>query len=341
MKVKNMMTINVCSETEIFNIHSDGVSTSFIDCINLLKRSKGIKVFANSEGVGDIFHCHTWGPYYFWRGLRYKGRRIYTAHVIPDTIKGSFPFWKLLMPFTKWYFKKIIRYADVCIAISPTVEQVIKDLGTKAKVVRLDNPLVIERWRRTPELRKKGRKLLGLKDEDFCVLGVGQLQNRKGCCDFIEVGKQIPDAQFRWVGGRPFKYFNDGNHKIDHDIANASENIKFAGVFAHEEMAAIYAAGDLFLFPSYQENCPLAPIEAAASGMPVIFRNSKEYKSLYLHDYYKANNNEQFAEMINELMKNKEEYKKGLKISEALISQFDSNEIRKKLINIYKSLFNN
>ena len=336
-----MMKINVCSETEIFHIHSEGVSTSFLDCINLLKKSKDIKVFANSEGIGDIMHCHTWGPYFFWRGLRYKGKRIYTAHVIPDTIKGSFPLWRFLMPFTKWYFKQIIKYADVCIAISPRVEQVVNELGTKTIVVRLDNPLVIERWKRTPELRKKGRELLGLNENDFCVLGVGQLQNRKGCSDFIEVGKGIPNAQFRWVGGRPFKFFNDGNFKIDHDVTNAPNNIKFAGVFNHEEMPCIYAAGDAFLFPSYQENCPLAPIEAAASGMPVIFRNSEEYKTLYQHHYYKADDNEQFITLINKLMYDKEEYKNGLKISEELITQFDSNEIRKKLIYIYKSMLNN
>src|ERR1035437_4584306 len=335
------MKINVCSETEIFHIHSEGVSTSFLDCINLLKRSKDVEVIANSDGIGDIMHCHTWGPYYFWRGLRYKGKKIFTAHVIPDTIKGPFPLWKLIMPFTKWYFKKIIQYADICIAISPTVEKVVKDLGTKTKVVRLDNPLIIESCKRTPELRKKGRELLGLKEDDFCVLGVGQLQNRKGCCDFIEVGNQIPNAQFRWVGGRPFKYFNAGNFKIDHAIANASDNVKFSGVFNHDDMACIYAAGDVFLFPSYQENCPLAPIEAAASSMPVIFRNSEEYKSLYLHDYLKGDNNEQFVSLINDLMTDKVKYKKGLQISETLITQFDSKEIRKKLIAIYTSLYNN
>lgn|ERR1039458_4382017 len=336
-----MLKINVCSETEIFHIHSEGVSTSFFDCMNLLRRSKDIKVYANNEGIGDIMHCHTWGPYYFWRGLRYKGKRIYTAHVIPDTIVGTFPFWRLLKPFASWYFKKIIQYADVCIAISPRVEEVIKALGTNTRVVRLDNPLVIERWRRTPELRKKGRELLGLKEDDFCVLGVGQLQNRKGCNDFIEVGKHIPNAQFRWVGGRPFKYFTDGISLIDHNIEHSTSNVKFAGMFEHEEMAAIYAAGDLFLFPSYQENCPLAPIEAAASGMPVIFRNSEEYKTLYQHPYYKADTNEQFILLVNKLMNDKDEYQKGMKMSEALISQFDSKVIRKKLIEIYKSVHQN
>jgi 1,2-diacylglycerol-3-alpha-glucose alpha-1,2-galactosyltransferase len=336
-----MLRINVCSETEIFHIHSEGVSTSFLDCINLLKRSKEVEVFANSDGIGDVMHSHTWGPYYFWRGLRYRGKKVFTAHVIPDLIKGTFPGWRYLMPFTKWYFKKLIQYSDVCIAISPTVERVLNDLGTNSKVVRLDNPLVIERWKRTPELRKKGRELLGLKEGDFCVLGVGQLQNRKGCNDFIEVGKQIPNAQFRWAGGRPFKYFTDGLIDIDRNIEHATPNIKFAGVFEHEDMASIYAAGDLFFFPSYHENSPLAPLEAAASGMPVIYRNSEEYKTLYLHEYYKADTNEEFVSLINKLMNDKNEYQRGMQLSKDLISQFDSKEIQRKLIAIYRSLHNN
>jgi glycosyltransferase involved in cell wall biosynthesis len=37
-----------------------------------------------------------------------------------------------------------------------------------------------------------------------------------------------------------------------------------------EDMPLVYAAADVLLFPSYQENCPLAPLEAAACGLPVV-----------------------------------------------------------------------
>src|SRR5882724_11461331 len=115
------MKINVCSETEILHMRGEGVHTSFIDCVELLKEQKDIEVCVNNEGVGDVMHSHTYGPYFFWRGLKYKGKRVYTVHVIPDSIKGSLPAWKILMPFVKWYFKKVFSYADVCIAISPMV----------------------------------------------------------------------------------------------------------------------------------------------------------------------------------------------------------------------------
>ncbi|MDF2430443.1 MAG: hypothetical protein JWP44_74 [Mucilaginibacter sp.] len=50
----------------------------------------------------------------------------------------------------------------------------------------------------------------------------------------------------------------------------------------------MYAAADIFLFHSYQENRPLAPLQSAASGLPVIFRDIPEYKSLFTLPYLKA-----------------------------------------------------
>ena len=120
------MKINVCSETIILGMKGEGVNTATLNFIDLLKENDDVEVLINNEGVGDIMHSHTYGPYYFWRGLRYKGKRVLTVHVIPDSIRGSIPFSKVFMPFVKWYFKHVYSYADVCIAISPMVEETIK-----------------------------------------------------------------------------------------------------------------------------------------------------------------------------------------------------------------------
>ncbi len=332
------MKINVCSETKILKMQGEGVNTAFLNCVDLLKESNDVEVSVNNEGLGDIMHSHSYGPYYFLRGMRYKGRRIHTVHVIPDSIKGSIPAAKLLMPFVKWYFKKVFSYADVCIALSPTVEKAIKELGAKTTIAILNNPLPVNYWKRTPDLRKKGREILGLNDDDFCVLGVGQLEGRKGCEDFIEIGKNVPNAQFRWIGGRPFGAMTAGIRKLNQQIEDAPSNIQFAGLFPLKEMPCLYATGDMFLFPSYQENCPLAPLEAAASGMPVIYRNIPEYLTLYNREYLKADNNDQFIDHVNRMMNDKEEYNKGMEIAQSLIMQFEKNEIRKRLIELYHGL---
>lgn len=334
----NPLKINVCSETALLKMQGEGVNTAFVECAELLQEQPDVDVIINSHGHGDVMHSHTYGPYFFLKGLFYPKRKILTVHVIPDSIKGSLPFAKKLMPFVRWYFKQVYSFADVLIAISPVVEEAIRELGVTTRIVRMANPLQIDKWRRTDELRKKGREILGLNDGEFCVMDVGQLQARKGPEDFIEIAKKLPHIQFRWIGGRPFGAMTEGVKRLDKKIEEAPANIKFAGLFSLDEMPALYAAADAFVFLSYQENSPLAPVEAAASGMPVMYRDLREYRLLYRNEYMRGNTHYDFAQWINRLQSDSAYYNACTEISRQLITQFEKNTIRKQLINLYKDV---
>lgn len=331
------MKIHVVSETE-YMVRGNGVHTAFVDHVELLKSENDVEIIVNNKGKGDVMHCHTYGPYYFLKGLRYRNRRVHTVHVIPDSIKGSLPAWKLLMPFVNFYFKQVYSYADVCIAISPMVKEAIQLTGAKTRIVSISNPINTEKWKRTDENRRKGRDLLGIRNEEFVVLGVGQLQARKGVEDFIDIATAIPGAEFVWVGGRPFGAMTEGISRINDRIESAPENIHFSGMVDLEIMPLMYAAADVLLFTSYQENCPLAPIEAAASGMPVVFRDIEEYKALYDHPYLSAASTHDFIETTNKLMTDQAFYSDGLAISKQLITQFNQSIIRQKLLSVYEGL---
>jgi 1,2-diacylglycerol-3-alpha-glucose alpha-1,2-galactosyltransferase len=334
------MKIHVISETQ-FIMKATGVHTAFMDHVELLKEKNDIEVVVNDEGTGDIFHCHTYGLYYLWKGRKYKGRRVFTVHVIPDSIKGSLPLWRLFMPFIKIGLKIVYSYADICIAISPMVEKAIIATGAKTKIVKIYNPVFIDRWKRTEENRKKGRQLLKFTENEFIVLGVGQLTRRKGIDDFLDIAEAIPEVKFVWAGGRPFKGFTEGIKRINKRLDNAGKNVINIGQINLEDMPLIYAAADLMLFPSYQENCPLAPIEAAACGIPVIYRDIEEYRSLYENPYIKAGGKEEFITLTKRMIEDSQFYNEGRKISEQLLMQFDKEIIREKLINVYKRLLNN
>jgi 1,2-diacylglycerol-3-alpha-glucose alpha-1,2-galactosyltransferase len=333
------MKVHVISETP-FIMKATGVHTAFVEHIELLREKDDIQVVVNDEGTGDVFHGHTYGLYYIWKGRKYKGRRVFTAHVIPDSIKGSLPAWWLFMPFIRLALKIVYSYADVCIAISPMVEKAIRETGAKTRIVNIYNPVNIETWRRTPENRAKGRQRLGLKENEFVVLGVGQLVGRKGVDDFLDIAQAIPEVKFVWAGGRPFGGLTEGIKRIDERFRNAGNNFINGGAVDLEDMPLIYAAADLMLFPSYQENCPLAPIEAAACGMPVIYRDIEEYKTLYKYQYLKARSTDEFIALTKRMINDSQFYEEGLKISEQLLIQFDKEIIREKLITVYKSLLN-
>jgi len=334
------MKIHVISETQ-FIMKATGIHTAFINHIQLLKKKDDIEVVVNNEGTGDVFHGHTYGLYYLWKGRKYKGRRVFTAHVIPDSIKGSLPVWWLFMPFIKVGLKIVYSYADVCIAISPMVKKAIIDTGAKTKIVSIYNPIHLETWKRTEENRKKGRQRLGLTANEFVVLGVGQLEGRKGVDDFLDIAEAIPEVKFVWAGGRPFGGLTEGIKRINERFMNAGKNVINAGQVNLDDMPVIYAAADLMLFTSYQENCPLSPIEAAACGMPVIYRDIEEYRSLYENPYIKAGSIEEFTTITKRMIYEKEFYDNGLKISKQLLEQFNEDIIRKKLIDTYHSLLNN
>jgi 1,2-diacylglycerol-3-alpha-glucose alpha-1,2-galactosyltransferase len=333
------MKIHVISETP-FIMKATGVHTAFINHIQLLREKNDIEVVINNEGRGDICHGHTYGLYYIWKGIKYKGKRVFTVHVIPDSIKGSLPMWRLFMPAVKLGLKIIYSYSDVCIAVSPQVEKAIRDTGAKTSIVKIYNPVDIDTWKRTEEKRERGRKMLHISENEFVVLGVGQLTGRKGVDDFIDIAESIPEIKFIWVGGRPFGGLTEGIIRIHEKISKAGDNFINTGSIKLEDMPYIYSAGDLMLFPSYQENCPLAPMEAAASGIPVIFRDIKEYESLYKYPYIKAGNNEEFIRLTRRMINDTQFYNEGRMISERLVSQFDKESIREELLNVYQSLLN-
>jgi len=334
------MKVHIISETQ-FVVGGTGVHTAFINHSELLKEKGDVEVVINEEGTGDVFHSHTYFLYYFWKGRRYKGKRVLTAHVTPDSIKGSLPAWRLLMPAVRWGLKKVYSYADVCIAISPGVEDAIIKTGAKTKIVSISNPINVDTWKRTEEKRLKGRQMLGLSESDFVVLGVGQLMGRKGVEDFLDIAEIIREAKFVWVGGRPFGVLTEGILRINERLKKAGDSIISTGELNLEKMPFVYAAADLMLFPSYHETFGLAPLEAAASGMPVIYRDLEVYKLLYKNPYLKARDNAEFINLTKRMINDKDFYNEGLKISGQLIKQFDKNVIRGKLINLYETLIGN
>jgi len=238
----------------------------------------------------------------------------------------------------RWYFRRVYSYADVCIAISPMVEEAIRGLGAKTRIVRIGNPIHLEKFAATAERRAQGRQLLGLAEDAFVILGVGQLEGRKGVEDFLTIAESMPDATFVWAGGRPFGLMTEGIAKLNRRIAAAGPHVKFPGLFELDQMPLIYNAADMLLFPSYQENCPLVPIEAAAAGLPVIYRDIPEYVKLYENPYLKARDTAEFITLAKRLQQDPTFRTMGKEISRQLLNQFEKQGIRERLLALYREV---
>ncbi|MGH7442776.1 MAG: glycosyltransferase family 4 protein, partial [bacterium] len=294
------LRVNVISESGGFE--AQGVHTAFVDMVEALKARPEVEVLVNSREKTDILHAHTFGPAYWTRRSSHKGRRVMTAHVIPDSFKGSLVLWRLWMPLAKAYLKFAYNSADCVLAVAPHVQADLAGLGVTARIEVLTNPVNGRRFHVDPALRAEGRRILGLAEGERAALSVGQVQPRKGVAEFIETAALCPDLKFLWLGGRPFGRLTDSVKSLDAKIKAATPNVKFLGTVALDAMPALYSAADVFFFPSWQENCALAINEAMACGVPMLLKDNPEYPALYGEgNYLKAPGPQGYAKALGGL----------------------------------------
>ncbi len=329
--------VNVISESGGFE--AQGVHTAFVDMVEALKGRPEVEILVNSRERADVLHAHTFGPRYWLARGGYRGRRVMTAHVIPDSFKGSLALWRWWMPLAKAYLRAAYSSADVVLAVAPHVKADLEGLGVRSRIEVLTNPVNGRRFRRDASLRARGRGLLGLGDGELAALGVGQVQPRKGVAEFIETARLRPDWRFFWLGGRPFGRLTDSVHGLDRAIAAAPPNVRFVGTVPLESMPALYSAADAFLFPSWQENCALAINEAMACGVPLVLRDNPEYPALYGEgNYLKALSPGGFAEALAALGADPELRRRLSGAGLEVAGRFDVGAYADFLVRLYRGL---
>ena len=119
-----------------------------------------------------------------------------------------------------------------------------------------------------PELRSQAmrdRLLAGRSDSGKLLLYIGRLSAEKQIERIKPVLQAMPDARLALVG--------DGPYRIRLEEIFAGLPVNFVGYLAGEELAAAYASGDAFVFPSSTETLGLVLLEAMAAGCPVVGAN--------------------------------------------------------------------
>lgn len=110
----------------------------------------------------------------------------------------------------------------------------------------------------------------------YLLIYVGRLAPEKDVDTLLEIAKALPphiNENVHWL------IVGDGPSKAQFQN-EALENMDFTGFLKGEELAEIYAAADLFVFPSPTETFGNVVLEALASGTPVIGANSGGVKGI-------------------------------------------------------------
>lgn len=107
------------------------------------------------------------------------------------------------------------------------------------------------------------------------ILFVGRLNVRKNILNLLKafeiVLKSSPDVKLVIVGDKDWKSLD-----IDFHIKNLGliSNVELKGSVFGKDLPIIFSLATVFCFPSYNESFGLPPLEAMASGVPVVSSNS-------------------------------------------------------------------
>lgn len=174
------------------------------------------------------------------------------------------------------YFPKSLARADRVIVDSDFVAREMQDIfGVPAAKLRTVYLGVAPEFRPMTALQTASAMQRLQLTHGAYVLAVGTLEPRKNLATLIEAYSVLPAALAKRfplvVAGKP----GWGHAAIDRQmqtLQNAGA-LRLPGHVAEADLPALYAASALFIYPSLYEGFGLPPLEALASGVPVIASN--------------------------------------------------------------------
>lgn len=324
------------SET-VWSVKGHGVHSAYLEMTAGLSQLRGVDVKVNTFRKADITHIQTIGPYALLQLLFARNKKVISVHVIPDSFVGSIIGSRWWYQLAVIYLRFLYNRGDRLLAVSQEVkDQLINQLHIKKPIEVFFNTIGSRQFATTPELRQQARRELGLTAQDFAVIGNGQVQPRKRFDIFLKLAQTNPGLRFFWAGGIPFKHLGADYNAMQKLIASAPPNLTVTGVIGRDQVKRYFNAGDAFLLPSEQENHPVAMLEAAAAGLPVIVRDLHAYDSAF-GDKVLRGTDQTFIDIILKL-KNDREFRR-LAISNAadIANRFDNLTGSKQLLEIYKA----
>ncbi len=230
----------------------------------------------------DLLHLNNMGPRSLVAAKR--ARRAGTpvlihTHQTAEDFAGSFAFSDLLAQPLRPYLEYAYDLGDHLVCPSAYNERTIRTYTDTPTTVISNgyDPAKIEGFESLRE------EYLGRYDlTPPVVFNVGHVIPRKGLETFVETARSLPELDFAWFG-----YLNPTGGTVDSVLRSreterlvdqAPDNVTFTGYI--EDIRGAYAAGDIFFFPTHNENEGMALLEAMAAGKPPVVRDIETFEWL-------------------------------------------------------------
>lgn len=216
----------------------------------------------------DLIHCHTpMGGVLGRLAAKKTGTKpvIYTAHGFHFFAGAPLLNWIIFYPIERC----LAHITDVLITINKEDYKrankfTVRDNGSINYIhgvgIDIDKNIV------TPDKYKEKRKELGISDETFLMVSVGELTRRKNHMVIINALAKIKSKNIQYIICGSGK--TEGKLKKRTKKLGIEDKVIFCGY--RNDISEILAISDCFVFPSLQEGLPVALLEAMSVGLPVV-----------------------------------------------------------------------
>lgn len=267
----------------------------------------------NTFKAGEITHYHSINFRFYLHALLHRKHtvRVGSVHFIPETVEGSIKLPNWMKRIFYWYIIEFYKTMDTLVTVNPVFIDKLEALGfPRDKVTYIPNFVSKEQFHRvSSDEKRKLRKKYDIGEDEFVVLGVGQVQTRKGILDFVKVAEKCPNIKFLWAGGFSFGKITDGFEALNEVVKNPPKNVKFVGIVERSEMNALYNTADVMFLPSYSELFPMTILESMNVKLPMVLRDLELYEDILFDYYLKANDNDTFEILIKKLANDEDFYR--------------------------------
>jgi glycosyltransferase involved in cell wall biosynthesis len=158
-------------------------------------------------------------------------------------------------------------FTDVFLTVSATEADDARRLGISRRAVAIGNGRNPAVFHPDPAARARGRAELGAASDAVVVVAVSRLVATKGYRELAGAMRLVPEAEL-WVVGDRLESDRGEDMAVMLRAAGLGERLRLLGY--RTDVAAVLAASDIFVLPSYYEGLPMSVIEAMLTGLPVV-----------------------------------------------------------------------
>lgn len=265
----------------------------------------------------DIVHIHS--PFTIGKiGVEYaKKNNVPAIATMHSQYKKDFLRAVKFEPLANLLTKVIIRQYNKCDECWAVNSEIAKIYYEEYKYKKLPKVMGNATDMKLVENMEQAKKLINEKynisPDEKVFLFVGRINNLKNVfliANSLKILKEKYNPKFKmlFVGSGQ----DEDELKSIIDKNNMNQDIIMCGKISDRELLAnIYARADLFLFPSLYDASSIVQIEAASQKTPTLFVEGAATTATItenVNGFISQNNEEDFAEKINEIINNKALY---------------------------------